>query len=131
MNTCVEAVAPSEVNVGCLPVVTQRALASRGISTVGQLGRIPKPVLINVFGEATGRELWAMARGRDPKKVGGSKLSSIFRRFANQGTADGRAGWAKSLLLLVKAGLDALDRALEPVWGVPTREVPRRTTSAP
>jgi len=129
MNTCVEAVAPSEVNLGCLPAVTQQALTKRGISTIGQLRQIPKPVLMTVFGEATGRELWELARGRDAKKAGPSKPNSLFRRSASP--TGGEPGWVEHLGLQVRTKLEALDRALETIWGVPTEEVPRRTTPAP
>ncbi len=41
------------------------ALVERGISTIGELRSLPKPVLVAAFGEALGVRLWFSARGRN------------------------------------------------------------------
>jgi nucleotidyltransferase/DNA polymerase involved in DNA repair len=41
------------------------ALGGRGISTIGQLRSLPKPVLTAAFGQSLGVELWNSARGRE------------------------------------------------------------------
>ena len=51
--------------VGSLPGVGQthaRTLVERGVTTVGQLRRIPKPVLIAAFGKGIGQHIWESAR---------------------------------------------------------------------
>ncbi len=45
--------------------IEARALVARGISTIGELRSLPKPVLIAAFGEALGAQLWFSARGRN------------------------------------------------------------------
>ena len=45
------------------------ALAERGVTTIGQLRMIPKPVLMAAFGEATGERIWELARGLDGGEV--------------------------------------------------------------
>jgi hypothetical protein len=39
-----------------------RTLVQRGVTTVGQLRRIPKPVLVSAFGKAIGKHIWECAR---------------------------------------------------------------------
>jgi hypothetical protein len=39
-----------------------RTLVQHGVTTVGQLRRIPKPVLVSAFGKAIGRHIWQCAR---------------------------------------------------------------------
>jgi hypothetical protein len=51
--------------VGALPGVGpaySRTLVERGVATVGQLRRIPKPVLVAAFGKAIGKHIWECAR---------------------------------------------------------------------
>ena len=51
--------------VGALPGVGpaySRTLVQRGVTTVGQLRRIPKPVLVSAFGKAIGKHIWGCAR---------------------------------------------------------------------
>jgi hypothetical protein len=53
--------------VGSLPGVGQthaRTLVERGVTTVGQLRRIPKPVLVAAFGQAIGKHIWESARSQ-------------------------------------------------------------------
>lgn len=40
-------------------------LADRGIATVGELRRVPKPALQAIFGDAIGKQIWERARGLD------------------------------------------------------------------
>jgi DNA polymerase IV len=45
------------------------ALAERGITTIGQLRRVPKAALQAAFGEAVGLQIWERARGLDDREV--------------------------------------------------------------
>jgi DNA polymerase-4 len=49
--------------------VTAHKLRSRGIATVGQVARLPEPVLVWMLGPAAGRHLHALAHNRDPRPV--------------------------------------------------------------
>jgi DNA polymerase-4 len=49
--------------------VTANKLRSRGIATVGQVARLPEPVLVWMLGRAAGRQLHALAHNRDPRPV--------------------------------------------------------------
>jgi DNA polymerase-4 len=49
--------------------VTANKLRSRGIATVGQVARLPEPVLVWMLGRAVGRQLHALAHNRDPRPV--------------------------------------------------------------
>jgi len=110
--------------------IEARALAERGISTVGQLRQIPKPLLINVFGDASGRALWDAARWRDAKKVGRWKLGSLFSlsQRSTRRSANRQPGWIQRLCLLMRTRLEALDRVLERILTIPDEEVPPQTT---
>jgi nucleotidyltransferase/DNA polymerase involved in DNA repair len=97
MATCVESVAPSvvartpskplsPVDVAQLPgvdVTVERALRAYGVLRVQQLRRLPKPVLVAAFGDSSGRQLWASARGLDsqPKRTVWTQLSAGFDRL--------------------------------------------------
>ncbi|HEY1817597.1 MAG TPA: DNA polymerase IV [Kofleriaceae bacterium] len=48
---------------------TREALASIGLTTIGQVARYPEAALIGKLGEVTGRHLAALARGDDPRPV--------------------------------------------------------------
>ncbi|HEU4384154.1 MAG TPA: DNA polymerase IV [Anaeromyxobacteraceae bacterium] len=48
--------------------VTERALRKLGVSTIGELARLPEAVLSERFG-AHGRHMHALARGEDPRTV--------------------------------------------------------------
>jgi hypothetical protein len=51
--------------VGALPgvgIAYSQTLVQRGVTTVGQLRRIPKPVLVAAFGKAIGKHIWECAR---------------------------------------------------------------------
>ena len=45
-------------------------LRQRGIRTIGQLQRIPKPALVAALGATAGNRLWRAARGRDESVAG-------------------------------------------------------------
>jgi DNA polymerase-4 len=45
------------------------ALAERGVTTIGQLRMIPKPVLMAAFGEVIGEQIWERSRGLDGREV--------------------------------------------------------------
>jgi DNA polymerase-4 len=49
--------------------VTSNKLRARGIATVGQVARLPEPVLVSMLGRAAGRQLHALAHNRDPRPV--------------------------------------------------------------
>ena len=49
--------------------VTARKLRELGITTVGQVARIPEGVLVSILGRAAGRHLHALAHNRDPRPV--------------------------------------------------------------
>jgi len=49
--------------------VTAEKLRRRGITTVGQVSRIPEPALVWMLGRASGRQLHALAHNRDPRPV--------------------------------------------------------------
>jgi DNA polymerase-4 len=49
--------------------VTARKLRERGIRTVGEVARVPKPALVATLGPAAGRQLHALAHNRDPRTV--------------------------------------------------------------
>jgi DNA polymerase IV len=53
---------------GCGPVTTAK-LNGRGITTVGDLARIPERTLCVILGAALGRHLHALANNRDPRPV--------------------------------------------------------------
>jgi DNA polymerase IV len=49
--------------------VTAEKLRAYGITTVGEVARLPESVLVSVLGRALGRHLHALARNRDPRRV--------------------------------------------------------------
>lgn len=49
--------------------VTARRLHERGITTVGDIARLPAPALVSMLGRASGRHLYALAHARDPRQV--------------------------------------------------------------
>ena len=62
------------------------ALAERGVTTIGQLRLIPKPVLTAAFGEAVGQQLWERARGLDGREV---VLPSTPKSVSRETTIEG------------------------------------------
>ena len=65
---------------------TTAALAERGVSTIGQLRLIPKPVLKAAFGEVAGTQLWERARGLDGREV---LLPSTPKSVSRETTIEG------------------------------------------
>ena len=49
--------------------VTSRRLHDLGIATVGQVADLEEDVLVRLLGRAAGRQLYALARNRDPRTV--------------------------------------------------------------
>ena len=49
--------------------VTARKLHERGITTVSQVARLPEATLVSMLGQASGRQLHALAHNRDPRPV--------------------------------------------------------------
>jgi DNA polymerase-4 len=49
--------------------VTAAKLHARGLFTVGQVAQLPETVLVDIVGRATGRQLYALARNRDVRRV--------------------------------------------------------------
>jgi DNA polymerase IV len=49
--------------------VTAVKLRDRGITTVGQVARLPEVVLVSMLGRAAGRHIHALAHNRDPRPV--------------------------------------------------------------
>jgi DNA polymerase-4 len=49
--------------------VTATKLRARGISTVGDVARLPEPVLVSMLGRASGHHLHALAHNLDPRPV--------------------------------------------------------------
>jgi DNA polymerase IV len=62
------------------------ALAERGVSTIGQLRQIPKPVLVAAFGDAIGQQIWERARGLDGREV---LLPSTPKSISRETTIEG------------------------------------------
>jgi DNA polymerase-4 len=58
--------------------VTARRLRGVGITTVGQVARLPEATLVSLLGRASGRHLHALAHNRDPRPVqAGRRRGSI------------------------------------------------------
>ena len=49
--------------------VTAGKLRDQGITTVGEVARLPESALVSLLGRASGRHLHALARNRDPRPV--------------------------------------------------------------
>jgi DNA polymerase-4 len=49
--------------------VTATKLRSRGLTTVGEVARLPEATLVTMLGRASGRQLHALAHNRDPRPV--------------------------------------------------------------
>ena len=61
-------------------------LAERGVTTIGQLRLVPKPVLKAAFGEAIGEQIWERARGLDGREV---LLPSTPKSVSRETTIEG------------------------------------------
>jgi DNA polymerase-4 len=64
------------------------ALAEHGVTTIGQLCRIPKPVLMAAFGEEIGKQIWERARGIDGRESPGVSASLSRETSIEGGTTD-------------------------------------------
>ena len=62
------------------------ALAERGVTTIGQLRMIPKPVLVAAFGDVIGEQIWERARGLDGREV---LLPSTPKSVSRETTIEG------------------------------------------
>jgi DNA polymerase-4 len=70
--------------------VTARKLHAFGVTTVGEVARLPEDLLVSMVGRATGRQLHALAHNRDPRRVQtGRRRGSIGSQRAR-----GRAPWS-------------------------------------
>jgi DNA polymerase-4 len=49
--------------------VTARKLRDEGVTTVGEVARLPERELVSLLGRASGRHLHALAHNRDPRRV--------------------------------------------------------------
>jgi len=64
----------------------EQVLKERGIRTIGELRRVPRPLLIATFGEAIGSQLYDRARGMDPREVTAPTMpKSISRETTIEG----------------------------------------------
>ena len=89
--------------------VTARKLHAYGITTVGQIAKVPEAALIAILGRAAGRQLHALAHNRDPRRV------RVGRRRRSMGAqrALGRRRRSPAALDAVVVGLvDRLTRRL-------------------
>ncbi len=64
------------------------ALAEQGITTIGQLRRIPKPVLAAAFSDEIGEQIWDCARGLDRRKSSLASASISRETTIEDGTVD-------------------------------------------
>jgi DNA polymerase-4 len=71
--------------------VTARKLHANGITTVGEVARVPEAQLISMLGRAAGRQLHALAHNRDPRPV----LTGRRRGSIGSQRARGRAPWSR------------------------------------
>jgi DNA polymerase-4 len=65
------------------------ALADYGVTTIGHLRRIPKPVLAEAFGEEVGERMWKSARGLDGHKSP-RESAGVLRETSIEGGATDR-----------------------------------------
>ena len=70
--------------------VTARKLHARGITSVGQVARLPESALVSMLGQAAGRQLHALAHNLDPRPVRARRR----RRSIGSQRARGRAPWS-------------------------------------
>ncbi len=65
-----------------------RALADYRVTTIGQLRRIPKPVLTEAFGAEIGEQMWQSARGLDGRKSRPESACVVRETSIESGTMD-------------------------------------------
>lgn len=88
--------------VGKLPGighVLRDKLAESGITTIGQLRRVPKAALEEAFGDAIGRQIWERARGLDGRGV---LLTSTPKSVSRETTIEGGTRDAEFLSGLIE-----------------------------
>lgn len=68
--------------------VTAGKLHARGITTVAQVAELPEELLVSLVGKAAGRQLHALANGRDARRV----RTGVRRRSIGSQRALGRRG---------------------------------------
>jgi len=61
-------------------------LAERGVATIGELRRVPRPALEAAFGEVIGGQIWERARGLDGREV---MLPSTPKSVSRETTIEG------------------------------------------
>jgi DNA polymerase-4 len=89
--------------------VTARKLRDRGITTVGEVARMPEAALVSMLGRAAGRHLHRLAHNRDPRPVRARRR----RRSMGAQRALGRSPRSWASLDAVLVGLvDRLARRL-------------------
>ncbi|MFG1998174.1 DNA polymerase IV [Spirillospora sp. NPDC048911] len=89
--------------------VTAEKLKERGITTVGEVARLPENVLVSMLGGASGRHLHALAHNRDPRPV----RTGVRRRSMGAQRALGRRRRSPEELDAFMVGLiDRLGRRL-------------------
>ncbi len=64
------------------------ALADYGVTTIGRLRRIPKPVLAEAFGAEIGEQMWQSARGLDGRKSRPESTCVLRETSVESGTTD-------------------------------------------
>ncbi|MGI8335699.1 DNA polymerase IV [Actinomadura scrupuli] len=89
--------------------VTADKLAGRGITTVGEVARLPENLLVAILGRAAGRHLHALAHNHDPRPV----RTGVRRRSMGAQRALGRGDRSPEDLDAIVIGLvDRLCRRL-------------------
>jgi DNA polymerase-4 len=64
------------------------SLAEQGVTTIGQLRRIPKPALVAAFGEEIGEQIWERVRGIDGRESPGASASLSRETSIEGGSTD-------------------------------------------
>jgi DNA polymerase-4 len=89
--------------------VTAAKLHARGITTVGQVAALGEPALVEAIGLAAGRQLYALARNRDPRRV---RARPRRRSIGSQRALGRRRRSAAELDAVLVAIVDRLGRRL-------------------
>ena len=87
-------------------VKTADKLHARGITTVGEVAAISELALVGMLGRASGRQLHALANGRDPRRV----TVGVRRRSIGGQRAIGRRGVPKTAEQLDETLVALIDR---------------------
>jgi DNA polymerase-4 len=89
--------------------ITADKLNNRGITTVGEVARLPESVLVSILGRASGRHLHALAHNRDPRPV---RIGVRRRSMGAQRALGRRDRSPEDLDAIVIALVDRLARRL-------------------